>query len=40
MKYPVTDEEAVEQFALLVVYLSMTTMSSGQIYPVDQAHGL
>jgi NAD(P)-dependent dehydrogenase (short-subunit alcohol dehydrogenase family) len=40
VKYPVTDEEAVEQFALLVVYLSMTTMSSGQIYPVDQAHGL
>jgi 3-oxoacyl-[acyl-carrier protein] reductase len=40
VKYPVTDEEAVEQFALLVLYLSMTTMSTGQIYPLDQGQHL
>jgi NAD(P)-dependent dehydrogenase (short-subunit alcohol dehydrogenase family) len=40
VKYPVTDEEAVEQFALLVLYLSLTTMSSGHIYPLDQGQNL
>lgn len=40
VKFPVSDEEAVEQFALLVLYLSLTTMTSGQIYPLDQAQSL
>jgi 3-oxoacyl-[acyl-carrier protein] reductase len=34
VKYPITDEEAVEQFALLVLYLSITT-STGQVYALD-----
>jgi len=40
VKYPVSDEEAVEQFALLVLYLSLTTMSSGHVYPLDQGQNL
>lgn len=40
VKFPVSDEGAVEQFALLVLYLSLTTMTSGQIYPLDQAQSL
>lgn len=40
VKHPVSDEEAVEQFALLVLYLSMTTMSSGHLYPLDQGQNL
>jgi NAD(P)-dependent dehydrogenase (short-subunit alcohol dehydrogenase family) len=40
VKYAVTDEEAVEQFSLLVLYLSMTTMSTGQVYPLDQGQHL
>ncbi len=32
--------EAVEQFALLVLYLSLTTMSSGHVYPLDQGQNL
>jgi NAD(P)-dependent dehydrogenase (short-subunit alcohol dehydrogenase family) len=40
VKFPITDEEAVEQFALLVLYLSLTTMSSGHIYPLDQGQNL
>jgi NAD(P)-dependent dehydrogenase (short-subunit alcohol dehydrogenase family) len=40
VKFPVSDEEAVEQFALLVLYLSVTTMSSGHIYPLDQGQNL
>ncbi len=40
VKYPVTDEEAVEQYALLVLYLSMTSMSTGQIYALDQGQHL
>ncbi len=39
-KYPMTDEEAVEQFALLVLYLSLTTMTTGHIYPLDQGENL
>ena len=38
--YAVTDEEAVEQFTLLVLYLAVTTMSSGHIYPLDQGQNL
>jgi NAD(P)-dependent dehydrogenase (short-subunit alcohol dehydrogenase family) len=40
VKYPVTDEEATEQFALLVLYLCLTTMSSGHVYPLDQGQNL
>lgn len=40
VKYPMTDEEAVEQFALLVLYLSLTTMSSGHVYPLDHGQNL
>lgn len=40
VKYPVEDGEAVDQFALLVLFLSMTTMSSGHIYPLDQGQNL
>ncbi len=40
VRYPVEDCEAVEQFALLVLYLAMTTMSSGHIYPLDQGQNL
>jgi NAD(P)-dependent dehydrogenase (short-subunit alcohol dehydrogenase family) len=40
VKFAVTDEEAIEQFALLVLYLSVTTMTSGQLYPLDQAQSL
>ena len=37
---PITDEEAVEQFALLVLYLSTTTVSTGHIYPLDLGENL
>ncbi|MGE5647888.1 MAG: SDR family NAD(P)-dependent oxidoreductase [Acidobacteriota bacterium] len=40
VKFPVTDEEAVDQFALLVLFLCLTTMSSGHIYPLDQGQNL
>jgi 3-oxoacyl-[acyl-carrier protein] reductase/pteridine reductase len=40
VKYPMTDEEAVDQFALLVLYLCLTTMSSGHVYPLDQGQNL
>ncbi len=40
VKFPVADKEAVDQFALLVLYLSLTTMSSGHIYPLDQGQNL
>lgn len=40
VKFPITDEEAVEQFALLVLFLSLTTMSSGHVYPIDQGQNL
>lgn len=38
--FPMTDEEAVEQFALLTLYLCVTTLSSGHIYPLDQGQNL
>lgn len=40
VRHEITDEEAVEQFALLVVYLCLTTMTSGHIYPLDQGRNL
>ncbi len=40
VKYGINDEEAVNQFALLVLYLSLTTMSSGHLYPLDQGQNL
>jgi 3-oxoacyl-[acyl-carrier protein] reductase len=40
VKFPMSDEEAVEQFALLVLYLSLTTMTSGHLYPLDQGQNL
>jgi NAD(P)-dependent dehydrogenase (short-subunit alcohol dehydrogenase family) len=40
VKHPVDDDEATEQFALLTLYLAMTTMSSGHIYPLDQGQNL
>lgn len=40
VKVAVSDEEAVEQFALLTLYLCLTTMSSGHIYPLDQGQNL
>ena len=40
VKFPMTDEEAVEQFAVLVLYLCLTTMTSGHIYPLDQGQNL
>jgi hypothetical protein len=30
----------VEQFALLTLYLCLTTMSSGHVYPLDQGQNL
>jgi 3-oxoacyl-[acyl-carrier protein] reductase len=40
LKYKITDNEAVYQFALLVTYLSLNTMSSGYVYPLDQGQNL
>jgi NAD(P)-dependent dehydrogenase (short-subunit alcohol dehydrogenase family) len=40
VNYPVTDQEAVEQFALLVVYLAVTTVASGHVYALDQGQNL
>jgi NAD(P)-dependent dehydrogenase (short-subunit alcohol dehydrogenase family) len=40
IKYPVDDREAIDQFAMLVLYLSLTTMSTGHIYPLDQGQNL
>ena len=40
IKFPIGDREAMEQFALLVLYLSMVTMTSGQTYLLDQGQNL
>lgn len=40
LKFPVTDKEAVEQFALLVLYLCTVTLTSGNTYSLDQGHNL
>ena len=40
LKYKITDDEAVGQFAKLTLYLSEVTMASGYIYPLDQGQNL
>jgi 3-oxoacyl-[acyl-carrier protein] reductase len=40
VKVPMTDEEAVEQFAVLVLYLCLTTASSGHLFPLDIGQNL
>jgi len=40
LKYPITDSEAVGQFASLAIYLSAVTMASGYTYPLDQGQNL
>ena len=37
VNYPITDEEAVTEFAKLVLYLS-ATRSTGSVYPLDFGH--
>ena len=40
LKFSIDDKEAVEQFALLVLYLSVVTMTSGSTYSLDQGQNL
>ena len=40
INYPLDDEEAVAQFALLVLYLSLTTACTGHIFPLDAGENL
>jgi NAD(P)-dependent dehydrogenase (short-subunit alcohol dehydrogenase family) len=40
LKIKITTREAVEQFALLVLYLSTETLASGFTYPLDQGQNL
>ena len=40
LKLPITNQEAVEQFALLVLYLSVVTLTSGWTYSLDQGQNL
>jgi len=40
LKFKISDEEAVNQFAELVLYLSSVTMASGYTYPLDQGQNL
>lgn len=40
IQYPVNDREAVEQFALLSLYLASVTMTSGCTYALDQGQNL
>lgn len=40
LKIPITNQEAMEQFALLVVYLCTATLASGATYPLDQGQNL
>ena len=40
IRFPINDREAMEQFALLVLYLSLVTMTSGNTYSLDQGHNL
>jgi len=40
VKFPIDDREAMGNFALLVLYLSMETMTSGNTYPLDQGQNL
>jgi NAD(P)-dependent dehydrogenase (short-subunit alcohol dehydrogenase family) len=40
LKLPISDKEAVEQFALLVLYLCVENLSSGATYPLDQGQNI
>ena len=40
VKFSVSDEEAVEQFSLLVLYLSIVTFTSGSTFSLDQGQNL
>ncbi len=40
VQFPIDDREAVEQFAVLVLYLSTLTMTSGRTYSLDQGQNL
>lgn len=40
LKPPMTDQEAVEQFALLALYLCTATASTGHVYPLDVGENL
>jgi len=40
LSYAVSDEEAVQQFALLVLYLSLTTGATGHVFPLDMGENL
>lgn len=40
LKHPINDQEAVEQFALLVLYLSLTTAATGHVFPLDLGENL
>ena len=40
LQIPVTSQEAVEQFALSVLYLSVLTLTSGSTYVLDQGQNL
>lgn len=40
VRYPIDDREASEQFALLALYLSAVTMTSGRTYSLDQGQNL
>jgi len=38
--YPLSDEEAVAQFAFLILYLSITTTATGHTFPLDVGENL
>ncbi|MBV9079933.1 MAG: SDR family oxidoreductase [Elusimicrobia bacterium] len=40
LKIPIDDREAMEQFALLAIYLAAVTMTSGNVYSLDQGQNL
>lgn len=40
VRYAVSDQEAVEQFALLVLYLCLTTAATGHTFPLDLGENL
>ncbi len=40
VRYAMTDQEATEQFALLVLYLCLNTLTTGHVYPLDQGQNL
>lgn len=40
VNYPMRDQEAVEQFALLLLYLCLTTAATGHTFPLDLGENL